>query len=113
MLIPIRICLSGGLSRVQAWMFACAYPWGYPGVIRRPESMLIPELIRASFCLHDFERSSMFQGATQRLLSVLLGGPSAVLLYKATPQAWTQVQVLVILAYPCAYPLVILGGGPD
>ena len=74
--------------------------------------MLIPELIRASFCLHDlniidFGGFSMFQGATQRLLSVLLGGSSAVLLFKATPQAWTQVQVLVILAYPCAYPVVI------
>ena len=75
--------------------------------------MLIPELIRASFCLHDFERFSTFQGATQRLFSVLLGGPSAVFLYKATPQAWTQVQVLVILAYPCAYPLVIPGGSDN
>ena len=54
-------------------MLACAYPGGYPGVIRRPGSMLIPELIRASFCLHDFERFSMFQGATQRLLSMFQG----------------------------------------
>ena len=75
--------------------------------------MLIPELILASFCLHDFERFSMFQEATQRLLSVLLGGPSAVLHYKATPQAWTQVQVLVIRVYHCAYPLFIPCGGSD
>ena len=75
--------------------------------------MLIPELIRASFCLHDFGGFSMFRGATQRLLSVHLGSPSAVLLYEATPQAWTQVQVLAILAYPCALLLVIPGGGSD